>query len=174
MEGRQMNRANTDLHIEPIREEHLRPCLDIYGFYVDNSTATFHTHIPSMDEFKQIVCYQGQRNKRFAITQNGHVCGYVVLGRFSPREAYDDTGSIGIYLHPDFCGRGIGRRAVQFIEQYAKEQGFHALVATICGENLQSIRLFEGSGYTRCAHYKEFGKKFGRMLDVIALQKIIV
>ncbi len=173
MGGDQVNRACSDLSIEPIREEHLRPCLDIYGFYVENSTATFHTHIPDMDEFREIVYLNKHRNKGFVITQNGRICGYVVLGRFSPREAYDDTGSLAIYLHPDCCGQGIGRIALRFIEQYAAEQGFHTLVATICGENQQSIRLFEGNGYTRCAHYKELGKKFGRILDIIALQKFI-
>lgn len=170
-----MNGENriSGLSFEPFMQEHLQACLDIYTYYVENSTATFHTHIPSMDEFMGIVYLGGERNKGFIIRHEGLICGYVVLGRYSIREAYNDTGSIAIYLSADCCGKGIGRAALEFIEQYAQEQGFHTLVATICGENLQSIKLFERHGYFKCAHYRELGKKFDRMLDIVAYQKII-
>jgi phosphinothricin acetyltransferase len=160
------------LFFEAIQQEHLTACLDIYKYYVENSTATFHTHVPSMEEFKGIVYFGGTKNKGFAILQDGCICGYIVLGRYSIREAYDDTGSIAIYLSCDCCNKGIGNAALVFLEQYAREQGFHSLVATICGENGQSIRLFERNGYIKCAHFKELGKKFGRLLDIVAYQKV--
>jgi L-amino acid N-acyltransferase YncA len=49
----------------------------------------------------------------------------------------------------------------------------HVLMATICGENDKSIRLFEKNGYFKCAHYKEVEEKFGELLDVVAYQKIL-
>jgi phosphinothricin acetyltransferase len=70
-------------------------------------------------------------------------------------------------------GRGLGGRGAQFIEDVAKSNGIHVLVATICGENEASIRLFERNGYEKCAHFREVGKKFGRWLDVVAYQKIL-
>lgn len=63
--------------------------------------------------------------------------------------------------------------AVKYIEGFAKNKNIHVLVATICGENSGSINLFEKNGYTKCAHYKEVGEKFGQFLDVVAYQKII-
>jgi len=161
------------LLFEPLQPEHLQACLDIYGYYVENSTATFHTHVPSMVEFKEIVYIGCERNKGFVILHNSRICGYVALGRYNIREAYADTGSIAIYLHPEYCSKGIGSAALDFIEHYACEQGFHSLIASICGENEQSIRLFERKGYVKCAHYKELGRKFGRLLDVVSYQKII-
>lgn len=161
------------LEFETLQQENLQACLNIYAYYVENSSATFHTHVPSTEEFMKIVYLGCERNKGFVIRLDGQICGYVVLGRYSIREAYDDTGSIAIYLHPDCCEKGLGGAALEFIEQYAQEQGFHTLVATICGENLQSIRLFERYGYSKCAHFRELGKKFGRLLDIVAYQKII-
>lgn len=89
------------------------------------------------------------------------------------REAYDSTAEATVYLKPGFTGKGIGNLAVKFIEEYALTQGFHALIALICGENTESIKVFEKNGYEKCAHYKEVGKKFGQWLDVVAYQKII-
>lgn len=47
------------------------------------------------------------------------------------------------------------------------------LVGILCGENPASIRLMEKSGYFRCAHLKNIGEKFGRILDVVMDQKEI-
>jgi phosphinothricin acetyltransferase len=47
------------------------------------------------------------------------------------------------------------------------------LVGTLCGENHASIRLMEKSGYSRCAHLKNIGEKFGKLLDVVVYQKEI-
>ncbi len=168
-----LQNKTSGLLFETLRAEHLQACLDIYRYYVENSTATFHTHVPSMEEFKEIVYIGCERNKGFTILYDSCICGYVVLGRYHVREAYADTGSISIYLHPGHCGKGIGSATLDFIEHYAHEQGFHSLVATICSENVQSIRLFERKGYVKCAHYKEIGRKFGRLLDVVTYQKII-
>ena len=63
--------------------------------------------------------------------------------------------------------------AIRYIEEFAKKQKLHVLVATICGENEASIHLFAKNGYVKCAHYKEVGQKFGQLLDVVAYQKIL-
>jgi phosphinothricin acetyltransferase len=173
MNGDSYQNEALNITFEPIKEEHIPAALEIYKYYVENSTATFHTHVPSIEEFKGLVFFENERNRAFIIRQEGHVCGYVILGQHSKREAYIDTGSITIYLSSACLSKGIGSAAIRFIEQYAKEKGFHVLVSTVCGENVNSIRLFERSGYTKCGHYRELGKKFGRLLDIIAFQKIL-
>src|SRR4030042_165072 len=105
--------------------------------------------------------------------QEQRLCGYVLLAQHKIREAYKDTAEVTIYLHPQEVGKGLGRLAVDYIEAFARTQQFHVLVATICGDNIGSIRLFEQCGYAKCAHYQEVGKKFGQWLDVVAYQKIL-
>lgn len=89
------------------------------------------------------------------------------------REAYDGTAEVTIYLKTGFTGKGLGSMALKYVENHAKHQHLHVLVATICGENEESIRLFSKNGYDKCAHYKEVGQKFGQLLDVVAYQKIL-
>ncbi|HWQ61179.1 MAG TPA: GNAT family N-acetyltransferase [Negativicutes bacterium] len=160
-------------HFYEMNERYLDEVLQIYTHYVLNTTATFHARPLTREDMKALVFFGRERYKTFVICEEEEVCGYVFIAQHKPREAYDGTAEVSVYLKPAFIGKGIGSLAVQYIEEYAKKQGLHVLVATITGENEQSIALFARNGYEKCAHYKEVGQKFGRLLDVVAYQKII-
>jgi phosphinothricin acetyltransferase len=159
--------------IEEYREEHLAELTEIYNYYVLNTTATWHTQPMTADDMRKLVVSGGERYKTFVLTEGRCVCGYVSIREFKPRDAYIGTAEIGIYFRPEYCGRGLGDKAVQHIETYAKSAGFHVLIAAISGENTASIRLFEKNGYEKCAHYREVGIKFGKRLDAVSYQKIL-
>jgi len=163
----------SNVTFQRIEEQHLPAILDIYQYYVLNTTATFHTVIPTLDEMRVMVGMEHPVYRSFVIYDEYQICGYVVLDQHKKREAYDGTGEVSVYLRPDFVGKSIGGLALQHIERYAREKGLHVLAATISGKNTRSIRLFERNGYTKCAHYKEVGVKFGQYLDVVAYQKIL-
>lgn len=158
---------------EKVKEEDLPHLLDIYTYYVLNTTATFHEKPLSIDEMKELVVFKDIKYETFVIKGRTGILGYVILTQHKKREAYDSTGEVTVYLKSDCISKGIGSLAVNFIEDVAKKKGFHVLIATICGENQKSIRVFEKNGYVKCAHYKEVGRKFGNWLDVVAYQKII-
>lgn len=162
-----------EIEFEEMREEHLDNVLKIYNYYVINSTATFHMHELSKDEMRSLVFFSDPKYTAFAIMRSGEVCGYAILAQHKTREAYGGTADVTIYLKPGETGKGIGGRAVGFIEELARERGFHALIAGICAENGPSIALFKKCGFEKCAHYREVGKKFGRLLDTVAYEKII-
>ncbi|MGL6016914.1 MAG: GNAT family N-acetyltransferase [Selenomonadaceae bacterium] len=156
-----------------MQEEYLDNVLEIYTHYVLNTSATFHSRALDCSAMREIVFFDSEKYKTYVICQGDVICGYVLIGPHKKREAYDKTAEVTIYLKPDYTGQGIGSLALGHMEQYAKQQGLHVLVGTICGENQQSIALVEKNGYCKCAHYKEVGEKFGQRLDVVAYQKII-
>ncbi|MBP2635498.1 MAG: hypothetical protein H6Q72_1405 [Firmicutes bacterium] len=160
-------------YFHEMKEEYLDEVLQIYTYYVLNTTATFHSQPLKQEEMHEIVFFNSEKYKTFVICEETELCGYVLITQHKKREAYDRTAEVTIYLKPAYIGKGLGSMAVNYIEEYAKIQGLHVLVATICGQNEASIRLFKNSGYAQCAHYKEVGQKFGRLLDVVAYQKII-
>ena len=154
-------------------EEHLAEILAIYTHYVLYTTITFHTQPLTEADMRAIVFHRGHRYRTFVILEDGQLCGYVLLFPYKSREAYDGTAEVSVYLHPARVGHGLGSLALSHIEAYARNQDFHVLLAIICGENFRSIRLFERAGFSKCAHFKEVGRKFGRLLDVVGYQKII-
>jgi len=155
----------------PMAEAHLAEVCAIYNHYVASSTATFQIRPVTLAEMREQVFFGRAGHQAHVMSGDDGVRGYVLLGPHKKREAYDGTAEVSVYLRPDCLGQGLGKAAVRFIEERARAAGLHVLVATICAENEQSIRLFERHGYEKCAHFREVGRKFGRYLDVVAYQK---
>jgi phosphinothricin acetyltransferase len=162
-----------DIIFEEMKEEYLSEVLQIYTYYVLNTTVSFHMQIPTRKQMRQMVFFNNEKYKTLVILDDKQICGYVLINQYKDREAYDATAEVTIYLKPESVGKGIGSIAISYIEDYAKQQGVHVLLAIICGRNEASIRLFSKNGYNKCAHYKEVGLKFGQLLDIVAYQKII-
>ena len=162
-----------NITFEDLKEEDLDEIVEIYNYYILNTTVIFFKKPFSKEEMKRLLYFDNAKYKTFVIKSLNKLCGYVVLGQYKKREAYDETAEISIYLKDDYMGKGIGDFAIKFIENYAKEQKMHTLIASICAENAKSIKLFEKNGFVKCAHYREIGKKFGKLLDVVDYQKII-
>jgi L-amino acid N-acyltransferase YncA len=160
-------------HCREMEERYLDAVHQIYTYYVLNTTATFHARPLTREEMREIVFFNSERYKTFVICAGDELCGYVLLTQHKKREAYDGTAEVTVYLQPELIGQGLGSMALRHIEAYARDQRLHVLVATITGENEKSIGLFAKNGYTQCAHYREVGQKFGRLLDVVAYQKIL-
>lgn len=156
-----------------VEEEHIQALKEIYTYYIKHSTATFHIQEISDEEMRALLIFDDPRYESYGINLEGELCGYVILTQYKIREAFGQTAEITIYLKQGYEGKGLGKRALEFIEQRARIHEFHALMALICGENNGSIRLFEKNGYEKCAHCKEVGYKFDRWLDLVEYQKII-
>jgi phosphinothricin acetyltransferase len=158
---------------QEFKESHISGLLEIYNYYVLNTTATFHSKPLTEAEMKKLVDFDDPKYKTFVIIKDEAIIGYVILTQHKSREAYDRTGEVTVYLKHNHIEKGIGSAAIRHIEQFARGKGFHVLVATICGENEKSIKVFERNSYVKCAHYKQVGSKFGQWLDVVAYQKLL-
>jgi len=162
-----------DVSFNPTSEQDIPDILAIYNYYILNSTATFHESILNGTEIRRLLFFDNPRHGSFVIKTAGKIRGYCIISRHHPRSAYDYTGTVSVYLHPEFQRRGIGGRALDFLDEWAKAKNFHTLLAVICAENTGSIKLFESRGYLKCAHLKEVGLKFNRWLDIVYYQKLL-
>ncbi len=162
-----------DIVFEEMKEEYLDEVLQMYSYYILNSTATFHIQVPNRSQMREMVFFDNEKYKTFVILDSQQICGYVFITQYKNREAYDTTAEVSVYLQTELVRKGIGSRAMNYIENYAKQHGIHVLLATICGQNEASMRLCAKNGYNKCAHLKEVGLKFGQLLDIVVYQKII-
>lgn len=95
------------------------------------------------------------------------------LSRFHPREAYSKTVESSIYVHHEHHRRGLGRLLTEDIIRQARVLGHHTIIASISADQTASVALHETLGFTKVAHLKEVGVKFGRWLDVVWLQLML-
>ena len=148
--------------------------LELYNFYIMNTTATFDHGKITPEEFRQRLFIGHEKYKTYLIRLGDDTVGFCFLTQYRKKAAYDRTTEIGLYLKPEFTGKGIGRLAVTFLEEIAVSKGIGVIIASISGENTASIKLFQKMGYEKCAHYKQVGEKFGRFVDVVDYEKILV
>lgn len=159
--------------IRPLVEDDIIDVMNIYNYYVKTSTATFSIEAIDRHEMMGLALTGDKRFVSFVMEEEGKIIGYGLFNRYKKREAYDKTAEVTIYLHHEATGKGYGRQLLAHMLDVAKEMDFHALLAVICEENKKSIQLFEANGFFECAHFREVGVKFGRMLDVIILEKLL-
>ena len=162
-----------EVRFEEITEHDLPEVKSIYDWYIEHSTATFHIEPIGIDALKEFIYINHPWYKSYLIYTQGDIAGYCILTNYKKRQAYDRTAEVTIYLKPAFCSRGIGRIALKYLEEKATEAGLKNLIGIIAGDNEGSIALFEKAGYTKCAHFKNVGEKFDKVLDVVAYQKEI-
>lgn len=162
-----------EIEFKEITEQDLPVIKEIYDWYIKNSTATFHTEPIRIAELKEFIFIDHPVYKSFLIRIGEETAGYCFLTYYKKRQAYDRTAEVTLYLKSEFHRKGIGRLAMDYLESCAKEKGLGNLIGIISGDNHGSISLFEKSGYAKCAHFKNVGEKFGKILDVVAYQKEI-
>jgi ribosomal protein S18 acetylase RimI-like enzyme len=87
--------------------------------------------------------------KAWLIACDGKYVGYVVLTvSFSFEYRGYDAFIDELYIAKEYRGRGIGRRAMEFVEKAAAELGVNAIHLEVSHGNDPAIGLYRRVGYT--------------------------
>lgn len=98
--------------------------------------------------------------------QDGSVLGFARASPWKRRGAYANTAEVGVYVRPEFQGRGIGKAIYTDFVPRSFETGLHTLLAGISLPNPPSIRLHEAFGFRHVGTLPQVGFKFGKWIDV--------
>jgi phosphinothricin acetyltransferase len=101
------------------------------------------------------------------------VLGFASLSPYRSRPAYAPTVEDSVYVHRDHRGRGIGRLLLGDLVELARDHGFHSVMARIVGEHEASIALHRACGFEAVGREREVGRKFGKWLDVVLMQRML-
>jgi L-amino acid N-acyltransferase YncA len=114
-----------NLIFQPAAENDLAAMLELYNFYIINTTATFDHGQITPEEFRQRIFIRHEKYKTYIIRLGNDTVGFCFLTQYRKKAAYDRTAEIGLYLKPEFTGKGIGYEAVAFWRKSpsAKESG---------------------------------------------------
>ena len=145
----------------------------IYNHYVTESTALFDMVPRTLDEQVQWIDDHSGGHPALVAELDGEIVGFGSLSVFRPRPAYATTVEDSVYLLPGHQGQGIGSRLLAELLRMASAHGFHAVIARITGENEASIRLHTACGFELVGTEREVGRKFGRWLDVVEMQRML-
>ena len=146
----------------------------IYNVEVLESTVTFDiTPRSRADQQVWIAEHSGGHPAIVAVDHDETVLGFASLSPFKPRAAYAPTVEDSVYVHRDGRGRGVGDLLLRDILRLGTDHGFHSVIARIVGGHDTSIALHRRCGFEQIGCEREVGRKFGRWLDVVMMQKML-
>ena len=161
------------LSIRPATDADAEAIRSIYNPEVLESTVTFDLVPRSLEDQ---LAWQHQRSGAHVVVVAADGPDVVAYGSLSPykeRAAYSTTVEDSVYVRRDQQGRGVGRLVLDGLVATATAHGFHAMMARIVGGHDASIRLHAAAGFEIVGTEREVGRKFGRWLDVVVMQKLL-
>jgi L-amino acid N-acyltransferase len=146
----------------------------IYNHEVLTSTVTFDLVPRSEDDQREwMEARSGAHTVVVAVDDGDAVCGFASLSPYRPRPAYSTSVEDSVYVSRDHQGEGIGRLLLTELVSRAEQHGFHTIVGRIAGGHEASIALHRSVGFDHVGTEREIGRKFGKWLDVVVMQKML-
>ncbi len=152
--------------------------LTIYNREIESGTATFDMSPRSLqDQVEWVAEHSGAHPAVVALITDDMgdevVVGFGSLSPYRPRAAYSTTVEDSVYVAEGAQRLGIGRAILEELLRLAEAHGFHAVIARIGAGNEASVALHAGCGFKMIGTEREVGRKFGRWLDVVCMERLI-
>ena len=146
---------------------------NIYNTEVTGSTVTFDLVPRSLEDQE---AWLEARSGAMAVLVAEHekeVVGFASLSPYRDRPAYATTVEDSVYVHADFRGQGVARALLGELLDIGAARGFHSVMARIVGGHDASIGLHQSLGFAAVGTEREVGRKFGKWLDVVLMQRML-
>jgi L-amino acid N-acyltransferase YncA len=161
--------------IQPATPEDAAEIAVIYAHHVLHGSATFETVPPDAAEIAARMRKVADAGGPWlaARTPEGELAGYAYAGPFHPRAAYRFACENSIYVQHDRLGLGIGTALLDALLPACEAAGFRQMIALIAGTEPASLALHRRAGFTEAGHLSSVGRKHGRWIDVIYMQRAL-
>lgn len=144
----------------------------IYAHHVLHGTASFDTEPPPVGFWREKIGEVVGKRWPFLIADiDGEVAGYAYATQFRDRPAYAGTCENSIYIAPNRLGQGIGTGLITALIEAARAYGFEQMIAVIGGAEPASVALHAKAGFVEAGRMHRVGRKFGRVLDTLYMQR---
>ncbi|WP_127557372.1 GNAT family N-acetyltransferase [Nioella ostreopsis] len=155
--------------IRPARPEDAEAIAAIWNRIIRDTAATFTT-----EEKDPSAIADAMGTQPFWVAlENGAILGFATYSQFRGGPGYARTMEHSVHVAKGSEGRGIGRALIAVLEDHARAQGIHSLIAGISGENPAGIAFHAALGYANTARLPQVGWKFGRWHDLVLMQKFL-
>lgn len=163
------------MDIRSATEADLPGILEIYNDVIATSTAVYAVAPASLDERRSWLRARRERGYPVLLAGDaGRVLGFASFGEFRGAwNGYRYSVEHSVHVHPAERGRGIGRQLLEALFPLAANLGKHVMVGGIDAANAASIRFHQRLGFEQVAHFREVGRKFGRWLDLVFVQRLL-
>lgn len=145
----------------------------IYNREVEETTHTFDLEPRTLSEQQDWIREREGALGVLVAEVDGEVAGFASLSPYRPRAAYRTSVENSVYVAESARGAGVGRALMEELIDVATQRGFHTIIARISGGHEASIGLHQACGFTIVGTERQVGRKFGKWLDVVVMQRML-
>jgi phosphinothricin acetyltransferase len=148
---------------------------EIYAHHVRHGTASFETAPPDAAEMALRMTKVLEPGWPWLVARgpDGTMLGYAYASQFRDRAAYRFTCEDSIYIRHDCRGQGIGKLLLAALIEACEAYGFRQMIGVIGGAGPASIALHAALGFTHAGTMQAIGRKHGRWLDTVYMQRAL-
>jgi L-amino acid N-acyltransferase YncA len=147
----------------------------IYDDAVRTGSASWELAPPDEQTMRERLQAIRQAGYPYLVAVDGdRLAGYAYASAFRTRAGYRHTVEDSIYVARDVRGRGVGRALLGALIEACAAADYRQMVAVIGGrDELPSIRLHAAHGFVDVGTLPAIGRKFGRWLDCVHMQRAL-
>jgi phosphinothricin acetyltransferase len=148
---------------------------ELYAHHVLHGTATFEIVPPDAAEIAARMGRIAAAGLPWLVAKDGGgaLLGYAYAGPFHARAAYRHTCEDTIYIRHDRLGEGLGTALLAALLAACEACGLRQAMALIAGTEPASIALHAKAGFVEVGRLRSVGRKHGRWIDVIYMQRAL-
>lgn len=162
------------MRIEPATPADLPAILAITNDVIATSAAIYADDPATLEERAAWFAARQARGYPVLVARdNAAVLGYASFGDFRPWPGYRYSVENSVHVRAEARGQGVGGALVAALFPYALACGKHVMIAGVDAANAASLRLHARLGFVQVAEIREVGRKFGRWLDLVFLQRFL-
>lgn len=174
-----MSSARPPLIVRPCFQQDLEFVQLIYAHHVLTGTGTFEIEAPSLEQMTERWSKIVERGWPFFVASPtndlSRVLGFAYAGQFRDRAAYAKTFEVSVYVGPTTQRQGAGAMLLSEVLTTLRSDGVREVLAVIGdSHNAASIGLHRKLGFQHVGTLKNVGVKFGRLLDVVLMQRTLL
>lgn len=152
--------------VRPATDQDLSSIIRIENHAIETGFAHFGTE-PVSREAATIAFEVAQGKHPWLVKElGGQVVAFARASLWKPRQAYQWTTEVGVYVDPNQQGKGFGKELYRVLFPELEERGFQTIVAGIALPNEPSVRLHEAFGMTHIGTFPNMGYKLGEWRSV--------
>jgi L-amino acid N-acyltransferase YncA len=170
--------SSPGLIVRPCFQQDLETVQLIYGHHVLTGAGSFELEPPSLDEMTRRWSHVVSRSWPYLVASPlndlSRVLGFAYAGQFRDRPAYARTFEVSVYVAPTSMRKGVGSVLMAELLTVLRGDGAREALAFIGDSaNTASIGLHQKAGFGYVGTLTNVGEKFGRLLDVVIMQRAL-
>lgn len=160
------------LSIRPAVAADLPAITEIYNEAGVGTTASYDLEPVSLESRR--VWFEQRSAAGFPVVVadlDGRVVGYAAFGPFRDKAGYAHTVEHSVYVAAEARQAGVGHALMADLLGRAGERRVHVMIGVLDADNVASIAFHRRLGFVEVARLPQVGRKFGRWLDVVMVQR---